>query len=171
MYVDKDHHVTAIRRLVRNNAFGIPLERGCLVWAAFTCAYLRQRLGLKAIVQAGSSSWPRLRLPEEDDGVVNTHYSYVYTPGSALEAVAKGELPEVHVWVGVPSSGEIVDLTARYLPGLCRATGMAWTADEPDYLWDSRLPPHVRYEPSEEATVLALHFMRQMGLAKGRAAL
>ena len=72
----------------------------CLYYAHHTLSVL-WRHGFRAVVQAGSLQWPRIR-KEEDDGQINTHFAYEWspqTPESAM-SVAMGNLPEMHVWVG-----------------------------------------------------------------------
>ena len=51
----------------------------CLFYAHHTAAVL-WRHGQRAVIQAGSLQWPRVRR-EEDDGVINTHFAYEWTPG------------------------------------------------------------------------------------------
>ena len=73
----------------------------CLYYAHHTAAVL-WRHGLPAVIQAGSLQWPRVRR-EEDDGQIDTHFAYMWTPTSPESAlsVALGNLPEMHVWVGI----------------------------------------------------------------------
>ena len=76
--------------------------------------------------------------PEEDDGVMNTHFAYEWSPQSrrAPMSVALGNLPEMHVWVGFVDRQEIVDFSTRHLKVAPRDLGMAWlAADPPQYLW------------------------------------
>jgi len=82
----------------------------CLFYAHHTAAVLR-RHGVPAVIQAGSLQWPRVRR-EEDDGQIDTHFAYMWTPGAADSAlsVALGNLPEMHVWVGIVDRQEIVSL-------------------------------------------------------------
>ena len=99
----------------------------CLFYAHHTAAvFWRHRH--RVVIQAGSLQWPRVRR-EEDDGGMNTHFAYVWTPGaydSAL-SVAMGNLPEMHVWVGILDTQEIVDFTTRHLRAAAEARGMAWS--------------------------------------------
>ena len=52
----------------------------CLFYAHQTVMALR-RHGLPAVIQAGSLQWPRVRRGE-DDGAIDTHFSYMWTPHS-----------------------------------------------------------------------------------------
>lgn len=141
----------------------VPPEQGCLYWALLSCAVL-SRHGQRAILQAGSSCWPRLR-PEQDDGLATTatHFSYVWTP-TAEDSIRAwnedGYLPEMHVWCGLPDTQEIVDVTTCYLKQQCaNLLGSDWPGDEPpDFLWSrvDQLPDRVLYRPNREATILAL---------------
>jgi hypothetical protein len=120
----------------------------------------------RAVVQAGSMQWPRIR-KEEDDGVMNTHFAYEgspHDPASAM-SVALGNLPEMHVWVGIVDRQEIVDFTTRHLKSAAAALGMAWTAaDPPHYLWcpAGQLPDWVRYRPNREASIYACTILKRL---------
>ena len=52
----------------------------CLYYAHHTAAVLCQH-GLSAVIQAGSLQWPRVRRGE-DDGQIDTHFAYMWTPTS-----------------------------------------------------------------------------------------
>ena len=69
----------------------------CLYYAHHTAAVL-WRHNLPAVIQAGSLQWPRVRR-EEDDGQLDTHFAYMWTPTAPESAlsVALGNLPEMHV--------------------------------------------------------------------------
>jgi hypothetical protein len=70
-------------------------------------------------------------------------------------------MPEMHVWVGIPSTGEVVDLTTCYLVKQAHMrAGINWTADlPPDYLWSNQPPMGVVYRPNRDATLLAMRFL------------
>jgi len=130
----------------------------CLYYAKETIAVLA-RHGYKAIIQAGSLQWPCLRL-EDDDGIISTHFAYMWTPGDAASAlsVALGNLPEIHCWVGLLEEQEIVDFSVRYLKKAADMHGVKWTAaDPPPYLWCpvNKIPDDVRYTPNREASIYA----------------
>ena len=69
-------------------------------------------------IQAGSLQWPRIK-PEDDDGVMNTHFAYMWTPGAydSAMSVLMGNLPEMHVWVGIVDRQEVVDFTTETSAG------------------------------------------------------
>jgi hypothetical protein len=137
----------------------------CLYYAHHTCATLWKH-GYKAVIQAGSLQWPRVR-PEDDDGVMNTHFAYQWSPRDPASAlsVAMGNLPEIHVWVGIVDRQEVVDFTTRYLKQSSERIGMPWTAaDPPRYLWcpANALPAWVVYHPNRDATLYACTILKRL---------
>lgn len=137
----------------------------CLHYAKETLAVFA-RHGRKAVIQAGSLQWPCLR-PEDDDGVISTHFAYMWSPGNLTSAfsVALGNLPEMHCWVGLLEEQEIVDFSIRHLKAAATASGVNWTAaDPPPYLWCSvnDIPDDVRYIPNREASIYASVLLGRM---------
>jgi hypothetical protein len=137
----------------------------CLYYAHHTTAVLR-RHGVSAVIQAGSLQWPRVR-HDEDDGRIDTHFAYMWTPGAADSAlsVALGNLPEMHVWVGIVDRQEIVDFTTRHLRAAAEARGMAWSApDPPRYLWcpAAEPPDWVVYRPDRDASIYACTILKRL---------
>jgi hypothetical protein len=142
-------------------------SRMCLYWSVLAQQYLKRK-GHKAIVAAGSMSWPKINLPDEDDGVCCTHYSYVWEPDSLETAlmILTHQMPEMHCWVVLPKRQEILDVTTRYIRGLHDALDgqSKWTApDPPDYLWCrwDELPPNVIYNPSRSAVDLVVKMVKR----------
>lgn len=138
---------------------GLEDQPGQCLFYAHQVASVLWRHRLPAVVQAGSLQWPRVRR-EEDDGQIDTHFAYMWTPGAADSAlsVALGNLPEMHVWVGLLDTQEIVDFTTRHLRVAAEARGLAWSAaDPPRFLWCSAnaTPDWVRYWPNRDASVYA----------------
>jgi hypothetical protein len=139
------------------------LASACLYWADETVKYLT-RQGIRAIIQAGTASWPMID-PEQDDGVSPTNFSYIFEGVSAQEAegLLRGRLPEMHVWAAIPDRNEIIDLTTRYWPEQALVNGgYEWAGQQPpDYLWEGadRLPDRVIYHPHPQATKLALDLL------------
>jgi hypothetical protein len=143
-------------------------EHHCLLFALHL-QHVLEGMGCKTVFQAGSSSWPRVRLPEEDDGVIDTHFSHVFDAQEVLRAALAGHLPEIHCWLAVPppegrpeAEAVLIDPTTSALPEKCRlTTGMAWTAPPPPaFLWCrvDRLPPGVLYQPDVYAIEVALDY-------------
>ena len=117
----------------------------CLHYTKQTLAVLHEQ-GLRAVLQAGSLQWPLVR-PEDDDGVSSTHFAYMWSPTTPQSnlAVAMGNLPEMHCWVGLLDTQEIVDFSVRHLKEAARHHGLKWTAaDPPQYLWTRELPDWVK---------------------------
>tara|TARA_R100001594_G_scaffold36976_2_gene66861 strand:+ start:1490 stop:2017 length:528 start_codon:yes stop_codon:yes gene_type:complete len=139
--IDKDAAVAEIREMMHDNYAGPPgtIEAACLFWAKATCIVLEGR-GLRAIVQAGSAGWPRID-EADDDGEVNTHFSYVWEPDSpsSIAAVKAYRMPEMHVWAAMPDTQTIIDVTSGFQPGQCLTTlGMDWPGTKPpEYIWST----------------------------------
>ena len=168
--------VTRNKLLQRNRERAIAdIERGigqienrhglCLYLANHTVETLL-RHGYQAVIQAGSLQWPRIR-PEGDDGKINTHFAYMWTPQEPASdlSVAMGNLPEMHVWAGIVDSQEIVDFSTKHLKEAASACGMTWTAkDPPRYLWCSTksLPHWVVYRPDRDATIYACRLIKRL---------
>lgn len=140
-------------------------QNACLYWSQAAVDVLTD-LGHRAIIQAGSCSWPRV-FPHQDDGVSATHMSYVWDPGSDLtrEMLAQGKMPEMHVWVALPERGEIIDMTTGFWPANCLAIlGMDWPGPKPpEYFWGTEedLPNGVVYDPDVQAIGWALWALRE----------
>jgi hypothetical protein len=137
----------------------------CLYYAHHTVSVLWQA-GYKAVIQAGSFSWPRM-LREHDDGIVDTHFSYEWSPHDPASAlsVAFGNLPEIHVWVGLVEEQEIVDFTTRHIKAAAVAMNLPWTNSAPPrYLWTptQQLPDWVSYRPDPQATIYACTLLKRL---------
>lgn len=136
----------------------VRLRAGCAHLVAAFGVVLARR-GVRIVVQGGTASWRRL--PEElDDGVVSTHFSYVFEPDSptGLARFRRGLLPEMHVWAVIPDRREAVDLTLGDLPEQCEIAGrLPWLTPRPPpfgwWLWEEE-PPGI-YAPSEVACRVA----------------
>jgi hypothetical protein len=122
----------------------------CLYWSLTLTSILLQ-CGYRALIQAGSMSWPIVK-PGEDDGQNPTHFSYQWSPWreESQAALKLGLLPEIHVWVGLPDQNELLDFSTKFLPEQAAKEGLIWrTAPPPDFLWcgPSELPDSVMYKP------------------------
>lgn len=135
----------------------------------------------RTVIQAGSAQWPRVPA-ELDDGECPTHFAYEWDPGSDVARLvvagiapvvwradghAAPSLPEMHVWLGCPDTGEIIDFTTGLWPLACKATlGLDWLAlPPPEYVWTfgNRLPEGVRYVASREAIDCVIAILYQQG--------
>ncbi len=126
----------------------------CLYWST-TLASVLVGLGYRALIQAGSVYWPILP-KAQDDGKRPTHFSYEWSPWreESQAALKLGLLPEIHVWVGLPDSKEIVDFSTKYFPQHAAVEGLKWrTPPPPDFLWcgPDELPEGVIYRPKIDA--------------------
>ena len=138
--------------------------------AAATAPALRvlERRGVRALLQAGSMEFPMGGI---DDGVNATHFSYIWEPESAetRARIAREEMPEMHVWVGLPDSGEILDVTTCFHQTQARRLGLLWRGPAPPpFLWEraDQLPGRgVIYIPERRAIAWALV---RLGLASHR---
>jgi hypothetical protein len=115
--------------------------------------------GLRAILQAGSAQFQF----REDDGKSATHFSYMFDKGEAQKRLSAGIWPEMHVWSGLPETGEIVDLSVKYQPQQAiELAGLVWTPGfvMPDYFWDNATQDNrFRYHVDMAATLLAASFV------------
>jgi hypothetical protein len=152
----------------------------CLHYARFGLEEVAALPGKPRVcVQAGSAFWPRVPV-EQDDGITSLNFGYQFDARHPLTLLAlagvllgRGSgaaLPEMHVWLGLPDSQELIDFTAGQWPVQCQALlGEPWlTPTPPDFLWcpASELPERVYYRPQREATLLAgrlIHQLRQQG--------
>lgn len=146
----------------------------CIIWAIATLFALSGR----ALLQAGSCMWPRIR-KEDDDGVIATHFGYEWHPNSqqTRERIAAGLLPEMHIWAAIPSENQIIDLTTKFFPQQCHSM-LKWDwpgIEPPEYFWGGPedLPEGVLYRPSMDAIQLAstyaLNIIHEIAEAKRRA--
>jgi hypothetical protein len=147
------YQVTAARH---NDWYQHRHEQGgqCLYWSLTLMAVLLER-GYRALIQAGSMSWPIVPR-REDDGKIPTHFSYECSPWRAESqaALGLGLLPEIHVWVGLPDQNQLLDFSTKFLPKQAAQEGLVWrTPPPPDFLWcsPSELPDGVIYKPTLDA--------------------
>ena len=152
----------AVDRVVNNcwpnRKYGLCLQR-----ATVGSMLLAQR-GVRAIIQAGSASWPCIDLAL-DDGKMDTHFSYQWAIGQNIDpATVEDQLPEMHCWLAIPKTRELVDFSMGEQPRLAALTaGLTWTGPlPPEYLWTDSLPEGVYYEPNAEAIRLAVALMGKL---------
>lgn len=140
----------------------------CLYWSTCLIAAAEMRGYTSLMMQAGSASFQRV--PDEmDDGVINTHFSYIFEPDSpmSMAAFAMGFLPEMHCWVADRNTREIADMTTGFQPEQCmEMTGEEWhTPNPPKHVWGTwqhiqKRLPGARYTPTMEATMLANRYAK-----------
>ena len=135
---EKDIFVAHINNLMAETYCGQNINAACLYWAGMVCKEINKDIeGPRAIIQGGSMSWPCMG--DVDDGVSPTHFSYIFEAGDPQthKQLKLGRLPEMHVWVAIPETQEIIDLTTKYLTYQAMdLANIKWTAAiPPDYLW------------------------------------
>ena len=135
----------------------------CLYWT-LTGLGIFHSLGVRALLQAGSMSWPILPA-HLDDGRQPTHFSYVWSPDRPASQAARqlGLLPEIHIWIGLPEATQLLDFSTKWLPQRAARMGLVWrTGSPPDFLWcgPSQLPEGVLYQPDMDAIGFTLNFIR-----------
>lgn len=149
--------VGRIRERVRRYSAHLASSPGTCVTHSNVAMLELLPLGFKATLQAGSAYWPRRGL-DYDDGTP-THFGFVWEPDAPQSKYANGlgYLQEIHVWVGLSDTQEVIDLTTGKLPECCKIMlEFDWPGPKPpDYFWGHMLPPDVRYEPDEAATIYA----------------
>ena len=136
----------------------------CFYWSLTLMGVLLQK-GYRALIQAGSLSWPIVP-PGQDDAHSPTHFSYEWSPWreESQAALRLGLLPEIHVWVGLPDSNELLDFATKSLPEQAAKEGLIWrTPQPPDFLWcsPSELPRGVIYKPDLDAIGFILDRIRR----------
>lgn len=162
---ERSQLVAEIRAAVREDFPELRIERSCLYTSLYTVLFLKQR-GILSCLQAGSTGW-RIVPSDLDDGIGITHFSFVWSPHEMASRIAmmSGDLPEMHVWVGIPATQELIDLNTGQLPAFLKhvCPGQEWLAPAPpDYLWIN-LPDWggwqdaCVYDLNEDATEFAQH--------------
>ena len=187
--------VQTLNKTVRDEIYSCTLaavrdERGeeadlscqCLEFAFQGYRIIRDWPGApRTLIQAGSAQWPRVP-PELDDGVSDTHFGYEWDTQSHFSRLVRSgvipvmrradghlapSLPEIHVWLGCPDTGEIIDFTTGLWPAACRATlGQEWLAPlPPPYFWNfgTRRPDGVNYLPARDAIDCVIALLRLQG--------
>lgn len=155
---------------IRTGRFGDPvfllknLQRACLP-RSMACVKVFSDFGIRAVVQAGITSWPIIN-PEEDDGERDTHLTFGY-PVDQLEFLLSENLGiPFHCWVVLPSAKHIVDASVKHFPDCLRDCGNEsnWTAPlPPNYLWVDydELPVNVVYQAQEPTTLYVLSMVKK----------
>ena len=132
--------------------------------------------GIKAVMQAGTMNW-RMVADELDDATSPTHFTYEWSPDApaSQRSVAMGNLPEMHCWIGVVSSQELIDLSTHGLVARAREAGLVWRAPgPPPFLWCpvNEQPDCVRYAANIAATRYAggkaVEMINQYKMAAGQ---
>jgi hypothetical protein len=146
----------------------------CLQHATFGIKRLLEAGRKDVLLQAGSMSWPVVDV-KDDDGKSPTHFTFQWTDDDCLPTLMMLKdrkhddpvrLPEIHVWIGLKDSGEVVDFSTYDLPRICESvTGgqVKWRgALPPDFIWSPLLPDRVIYEAIPLACQCAMQLLMAM---------
>lgn len=155
---DKDCIVTIARMRVAERPN--PNRGGLCLPLAVEIIRELSRFNVRAVLQAGSAQWKCMAI---DDGVSSTHFAYMWEMSPLTQQrLLNNMLPEMHCWVGIPSTQEIVDVSTNDLVEQAKLrAGINWTAElPPDYIWAGRdsFPSDARYMVDPIATAVALRF-------------
>jgi len=160
--MDKESIYREVKRRVDSDPCCPEKRQGgdCFFTAMYAVQVLRQH-GHRAIIQAGSCQWPRVK-PAQDDGKMTTHFGYQWSPNEVLSqiAVASDLMPEIHIWAALPVSGQIVDFSTGLFPEQARQfLGVDWPGEQPpQFFWGTKeeLPEDVVYKPDVQAITYVL---------------
>jgi len=136
------------------------IERACIFWCYVTAHFLREA-GLNPLIQAGTMLWPR-KYPPLDPNDNDCTFGYLCTHDlqAMTEDIKDGRLPELHAWIVLPETLEIVDPTTKYLDVQCRRVFRRfWLGPQPpDYIWGTVdvLPDGAVYIPCADAIAATL---------------
>lgn len=125
----------------------------CLYWTQVAMNILHNR-GERVVFQAGTMLWTCTK--------PDLAFGYEWTPDEPFsrEALAVGQLPEVHMWCALPDRNEIIDFSTSGFKRIAQEQhGFNWdTPDPPLYLWG--WPPQGSfYRAIPEATIFMLHWI------------
>ena len=135
------------------------IKTDCLVWAMCGIVALRT-MRVPVVLQAGTMQW-RIVPEDKDDGEMATHFGYQWDPGSPMSELSMrfGNLPEIHCWLGIVQSQEVIDFSTGSLKWHAEGLGLRWLApDPPEFLWCGveDLPRFgASYIPNRDATLYA----------------
>jgi hypothetical protein len=140
----------------------IPEDKGCLFWAASFNEAARSQ-GLQVLLQAGSAQFQF----RKDNGTDVTHYSYMFEWPAAMYYMHRGQLPEMHCWSYIKTTGELVDLSVKYQPARAlELFGFQWESEllPPPFVWASPtelslMSPRFVYNAEVPACLLAIRYL------------
>jgi len=133
-------------------------HRSCLIWSVAAMIRLRYD-DLDPQIRAGTMLWPRMREHKPND-LDLFGYRFRPTHPQSVALMAAGELPELHVWLEIPTKNFIVDLTTGYLPKAClEFTKLPWLNEPPpEYLFTKKedIPERVIYAHDDHALSISI---------------
>ncbi len=157
----KDRIYERVQRRMRT-WYGTVVERSgqaCLYYMHAGIVTLRQ-CNIHAVEACGSAHWQC----QPDNGKDMTHFGFEWggDPDHELRRQVitdKIGLPEMHCWIWLPQTQEVVDFSAGFVPTLAKAMGFEWKVElPPPYYWagPKSLFPRAVYIPNRDATQLAV---------------
>lgn len=95
--------------------------------------------GIHSQVQAGNMTWPVMDRGNRHGSPKPTHMAFTFD-ASDKKALVEGRLPEMHVWLYIPGTKELVDFSTGEIKSVAShvAPILEWDvdqADPPPYLW------------------------------------
>ena len=126
-----------INQIVRecSEKFGIPMGMRCFQYSIATEEYLNTIFKKRvAVINAGTCYW-RCVLPENDDGIINTHYGFKFDIKNAFDSMVKENFNkiEMHCWTAAILNDEryCIDLSTGHLMQRAISEGYTWEGIEP----------------------------------------
>lgn len=135
---------------------------GCIYWMQTGMVELH-RSGINCMPAAGTAHFEMQ--PDDVKNVTHLTFEWGGDPNAELRrtAVLTGDnqvaLPEMHCWIWLPDTKEVVDFSTGHIPTLAKTFGFEWkTKPPPPYIWarPESLFPRAIYQPSRDATKLAI---------------
>lgn len=143
--------------------YGNRAETGmaCLYYMQCGMVELHQH-GINSVPAAGSASFEM----QPDDGKLS-HFAFQWNgdPNAELRRQAQltsadaVALPEMHCWIYLPDTREVVDFSTGNIPTLAKTFGFEWKSKPPPpYIFarPESLFPRAIYLPNRDATKLAI---------------
>lgn len=135
------------------------ITQNCIRVSGIACHVLKD-MGMQACMQAGTALWPYKSVLLSDDDT-NT-FGYEFHSREAMKHLLCGRPPEIHAWVGLVDTQEIIDFTAAFQPAQCKKMlGQDWSPESklPDFIWhnvEDCCNKGWHYKPSPMATQFAI---------------
>lgn len=142
--------------------YGITMERAgmsCLYYMHAGLVTLDQA-GIQCVPAAGTAQWQIA----PDTGSNHTYFAFEWggsKEGARHATISAGKtpLPEMHCWIWLPQTQEVVDFSAGYIPTIAKALGFTFELPPPpSYIWarPKSLFPRSVYWPNRDATQYAI---------------
>ena len=165
MTINKDAIYADVLRRIRED-IGDPADivgGCCLPFTTHGAVAIYEATGLDPMLQAGSAHF-RYIPRELDDGKIATTFSYQWEPNHPLsvQRIAAGQLPEIHCWLAIRETREIIDFSTAYIAREAARCGLHWRAAKlPPYIWSKELPDGVCYFPELAACRFITRFIQE----------